>query len=96
MAYTAKSAAALRREGGSLLDCGSAAEGTAHGDNLIDGLAIDAAGIADNLGAGAGTNGLSVVELAANGGAADFVTGQILIEEGAALAGSVYIYYTAV
>ena len=72
---------------GSLLDVGSAADGTTHSDNLIDGADLNA------------TNLLTTsawVKLAANGGATDYITGQILSENAASLVGKYYVRYFGV
>lgn len=80
---------------GALLDAGSAAGTGVHSDNLINGGAIDVAGVLDNFG-DPGGNGKFKQRLDANGGATDWITGQILIQEAAALAGKFYIEYIEV
>jgi len=77
----------------SVLDVGIAADATTHSDNLVDGMDLNTAGLYDNLD-NPGVNGKSKQKLAANGGANDWVTGQILVANAAALAGKYYIYYT--
>jgi hypothetical protein len=79
----------------SVLDVGSAADATTHSDNLIDGMDLNTAGVYDNLD-NPGVNGKSKQKVDANGGATDWVTGQILVANAAALAGKYYIYYTGV
>lgn len=88
---TTKSASA-----GSLLDVGPAANATTHSDTLIDGLDIATATItADNI-TNKGNNGRSLCKLDAKGGATDYITGQILVQDAAALAGKYYILYTVI
>ena len=85
---TTKSATA-----GSLLDVGPGATATTHSDTLIDGLDIATAVIcADNI-TNKGSNGLSLCKLDAVGGATAYITGQILAQNAAALAGYAYIFY---
>lgn len=79
----------------SVLDIGTAANATTASDNLIDGLDANATGVADNID-DQGTNGKSRQRLDANGGTTDFITGRILVQNAASLAGNAYIYYTAV
>lgn len=88
---TTKSATA-----GSLLDVGPGATATTHSDTLIDGLDIATAVItADNI-TNKGSNGLSLCKLDAVGGTTAYITGQILVQNAAALAGYVYIFYSVV
>lgn len=82
--------------GSSVLDVGpaDAANGTA--DTIIDGLDLNATGLADNI-ADKGTNGTTrPVLLTANGGNLDHITGKILAQNAASLAGYVYIYYSKI
>jgi hypothetical protein len=69
---------------GSLLDVGTAANATTTSDNLIDGADLNA------------TNTLvstARVKLAANGGATDWITGQILVANAASLVGTYKVTY---
>jgi hypothetical protein len=85
---TTKSASA-----GSLLDVGPGATATTHSDTLIDGLDIATAVItADNI-TNKGGNGKSLCKLDAVGGTTAYITGQILVQNAAALAGYAYIFY---
>ena len=77
-----------------VLDFGSAADGTTHSDNLIDGVDANAVAIYDNL--LAADSGGTVVKLDENGGTTAFITGQILTEAASALVGNAYIFYTEV
>ena len=81
--------------GGSVINIGSGATATTESDNLIDGGALTAAALLDNID-DQGTNGKSRQKLAAKGGATDHITGRIKTANAAALVGNVYIYYTAV
>lgn len=88
---TTKSATA-----GALLDVGPGATATTHSDTLIDGLDIATAVItADNI-TNKGSNGLSLCKLDVVGGTTAYITGQILVQNAAALAGYVYIFYSIV
>ena len=72
---------------GSLLDVGSAADGTTHSDDLIDGADLNA------------TNLLTTsawVKLDENGGTTPYITGQILVENAASLVGKYYVRYFGV
>ena len=81
---------------GSLLDVGPAADAITHSDTLIAGLDIATATItADNI-TNKGTDGLSLCKLDAKGGTTDYITGQILEQDAASLAGKYYIFYTVV
>lgn len=74
---------------------GAAANGTTSSDTLLDGVDIGAAaGVFDNID-DQGTNGLSKVRLAANGGAVDYLTGSGAADP-AGLAGYAYIFYIVV
>lgn len=82
--------------GSSVLDVGPANAATDTADTIIDGLDLNATGLADNI-ADKGTNGTTrSVLLTANGGALDHVTGKILAANAASLAGYVYIYYSKI
>lgn len=78
-----------------VLDVGSAANATTHSDNLIDGANLNAIALYDNLG-DPGINGKPKQKLDANGGATDYITGQILVEAAASLAGKYYITYVGI
>jgi len=78
-----------------VMDVGSAASGTTHSDNLIDGVDINTTAVYDNLGDG-GTNGKTKQKLDENGGTTDYITGQILDANAASLEGNVYIHYRTV
>lgn len=77
------------------LDCGSAAASGVNSDNLIDGCDPDVQTVYDNLG-DPGANGKFKQRLDANGGAVDWITCQILLQNQAALAGRYYIEYIEV
>ncbi|MBA7702597.1 hypothetical protein ES703_111366 [subsurface metagenome] len=77
------------------LDCGSAAASGAHSDNLIDGCDPDVVTVYDNFG-DPGANGKFKQRLDANGGATDWITGQILLQNEVALDGRYYIEYIEV
>ncbi|MBA7605665.1 hypothetical protein ES703_12799 [subsurface metagenome] len=77
---------------GGELDCGSAAGTGVHSDNLIDGCDPDVQTVYDNLG-DPGANGKMKQRLDANGGATDWLTCQILLQNELALAGKYYIEY---
>lgn len=81
--------------GGSVINIGSGATATTESDNLIDGGALTAAALLDNID-DQGTNGKSKQRLDAKAGTTDYVTGRIKTAHAAALVGNVYIYYTAV
>jgi len=82
--------------GSSVLDVGPAADATSTADTIIDGLDLNATGIADNI-ADKGSNGTTrSVVLDEKGGTTDYITGKILAQNAAALAGYVYIYYRTV
>jgi len=78
-----------------VIDIGTAANGTTHSDNLIDGLAVTATGLFDNV-ESKGSNGKSRQRMDAKDGTTDYITGQILAAAAAALAGRVYIEYVKV
>ncbi len=77
------------------LDVGSAAASGVNSDNLIDGCDPDVQTVYDNLG-DPGANGKMKVRLDANGGADDWLTCQILLQNQGALAGKYYIEYIEV
>lgn len=85
---TTKSASA-----GSLLGVGPGATETTPSNTLIDGLDIASTVIcADNI-TNNGVSGLSLCKLDAAGGTTTYITGQILAQNAAELAGYVYIFY---
>lgn len=69
---------------GAVIDVGSGATGTTASNNLIDDGDLNTIGVlvSDNR-----------VTLAENGGAVDYITGQILVQNAASLAGNYYIKY---
>jgi hypothetical protein len=73
----------------SVINVGSAADATTTSDNLIDGADLNAVAVYDNID-DQGANGESkqIVDVG------EFVTGQILTENAAALEGTFTIYYT--
>ena len=73
---------------GALGDFGTGATATTHSDNIIDGGDLNAAACLDNI-TNVGTNGKTSLKIA-NG---EYLTGQILVENAAALAGTVSIFY---
>jgi hypothetical protein len=79
--------------GGSLLDVGPAANGTTHSDTFIDGVDINALAVYDSRNdTDNGANGVNKPILVdANGGATDYITGQILVANAANLVGKFYI-----
>ena len=77
----------------SVLDVGTAADGTTSSDNLIDGADLNDAAVYDNHESG-GTNGKTFQKVDENGGTTDHVTGQILVEDATDLVGNAYITYT--
>jgi hypothetical protein len=68
----------------SVIDVGSAANGTTHGDDLINDADANAIALHRST---------ALVKLAANGGATDWITGQILTQDALLLAGKYYIRY---
>jgi hypothetical protein len=72
---------------GALLDAGSAANATTTSDNLIDGADLNATNLLVSS---------AWVKLDANGGATDWITGQILVANAASLAGKFYVKYIGV
>ncbi len=79
----------------SVLDVGVVADATSTADTLIDGLDLNATGVADNV-SDVGTNGKARAKVDENGGTNDFITGKILVANAASLAGNVYIHYSVV
>lgn len=73
---------------GSVIDIGVGAAATTHADNIIDGLAVDTAGVFDNI-TNKGTNGKTSAVL----GVGQYLTGQILTQNAATLAGVVFVTY---
>ena len=65
---------------------------TSTGDSIIDGLDLNATGVADRHD-DAGTNGGEALKWDKNGGANDYVTGKILAQNAASLVGTVIIEY---
>jgi hypothetical protein len=80
---------------GTLMDIGVAANGTTSSDTLIDGVALTAVDIFDNI-TDKGTHGKTVAVVDENGGTNDFITGTVNTATGASFTGCVYIYYTKV
>ena len=78
-----------------VIDIGSAATATTHSDNLIDGADLNSTGLIDNI-SDAGSSGKARQRLDAHGGTTSFITGQILTEAAAALAGKAYIEYVKI
>ena len=80
----------------SVLDVGPATSATGTADTIIDGLDLNATGVADNI-ADKGTNGTTkVVKLDKNGGTTPYITGKILVAAASALVGYAYIEYLIV
>jgi len=81
----------------SVMDVGVAANATTHGDDIIDGIDINAVAVySSNDEDDAGTNGKACVKLDEKDGTNDYITGQILTQNAASLAGYAYIFYTEV
>lgn len=76
----------------SVLDVDVADTATGTGDDVIDGLDLNATGTFDRH-KNAGTNGGAPVQWDKNGGANDHVTGKILAQNAASLVGKVIIEY---
>jgi hypothetical protein len=81
--------------GSAVMDIGAVANATATADTLLDGVAITATGVFDNI-TNKGSNGLPQVVLDEKDGSTDYITGKILVAEAAALVGKVYIFYTVI
>ena len=77
---------------GSVLDVDVVDSATDTGDSIIDGLDLNATGQFDRH-SSAGTNGGKPVTWDKNGGTNDHVTGKILTQNAASLAGQVVIEY---
>ena len=69
-----------------------AADATSTGYSIIDGLDLNATGVADRHD-DAGTNGGEALKWDKNGGTNDYITGKILVQDALSLAGSVIIEY---
>ena len=76
----------------SVLDVDVVDGATDTGDDIIDGLDLNATGTSDRH-KNAGTNGGAPVKWDKNGGTNDHVTGKILVQNAASLAGKVIIEY---
>ena len=76
----------------SVLDVDVVDSATDTGDDIIDGLDLNATGVSDRHNA-AGTNGGAPVKWDKNGGTNDHVTGKILAQNTGSLAGKVIIEY---
>ena len=76
----------------SVLDVDVVDGATDTGDDIIDGLDLNATGISDRIKNG-GTNGGQAVKWDKKGGTNDHVTGKILAQNAASLAGQVIIEY---
>ncbi len=76
----------------SVLDVDVVADATSTGDSIIDGLDLNATGVADRHD-DAGTNGGEPIKWDKNGGTNDYVTGKLLAQTAASLAGKVIIEY---
>jgi len=77
------------------IDAGTAAGTGVHSDNLIDGADPDVVTVYDNFG-DPGANGKFKQRMDANGGANDWLTCQILLQNEGALDGRFYIEYIEV
>ena len=78
----------------SVLDVDVVADATSTGDDIIDGLDLNATGTSDRgAGSAGGTNGDQPVKWDKNGGTNDYITGKILAQNAASLAGTVIIEY---
>jgi phage-related protein len=77
---------------GSVIDVGIAVNATTASDTLIDGADLNTTGLKDNI-SEAGTNGKSRGLMDEKGGTNDHITGRILTQNAALLAGNVYISY---
>ncbi len=76
----------------SVLDIDVAADATSTGDSIIDGLDLNATGVADRHD-DAGSNGGEALKWDKKGGTNDYVTGKILVQNAASLVGTVIIEY---
>tara|TARA_B100000315_G_scaffold259169_1_gene313977 strand:+ start:193 stop:657 length:465 start_codon:yes stop_codon:yes gene_type:complete len=78
--------------GSSVLDVDVESSATGTGDDVIDGLDLNATGTSDRHNA-AGSNGGAPVKWNKKGGTNDYVTGKFLVQNAASLAGKVIIEY---
>jgi hypothetical protein len=78
--------------GSSVLNIDVAADSTSTGDSIIDGLDLNATGVADRHD-DAGSNGGEALKWDKNGGTNDYITGKILVQNAASLVGTVIIEY---
>ena len=78
--------------GSSVLDVDVESSATGTGDDIIDGLDLNAAAVSDRHNA-AGSNGGAPVKWHKKGGTNDYVTGKILAQNAASLVGKVIIEY---
>ena len=78
--------------GSSVLDVDVAADSTSTGDSIIDGLDLNATGVADRHD-DAGSSGGEALKWDKNGGTNDYITGKILVQNAASLVGTVIIEY---
>ena len=76
----------------SVLDVDVVGDATSTGNKIIDGLDLNATGVADRHD-DAGSNGGEPKKRDKNGGTNDYVTGKILVANAASLAGKVIIEY---
>ena len=74
------------------VDVDVVADATSTGDTIIDGLDLNATGVADRHD-NAGSNGGEPKKWDKNGGSNDYVTGKILAQNAVSLAGKVIIEY---
>ena len=81
--------------GGAVMNVGIVADATSTADNLIDGLDINQTGVFDNI-TNKGDNGLSIGLVDEPGGTNDYITGKILTQNAASLAGKFYVAYTII
>ena len=75
-----------------VLNVDVAGDASSTGDSIIDGLDLNATGVADRHD-DAGANGGEALKWDKNGGANDYVTGKILAQNAASLVGTVIIEY---
>ncbi len=75
-----------------VLNVDVAGNATSTGDSIIDGLDLNATGVADRHD-DAGSNGGEALKWDKNGGTNDYITGKILVQNAASLAGTVIIEY---
>lgn len=81
-----------------VLDVDVVANATATGDDILDGIDLDATAVYDSRNdTDNGTNGEGrAIKCDENEGSNDYVTGKILVEAASSLVGKYYIYYTVV